>query len=270
MTAAWRARAGVAPALLVVVVLFGGALAGAMRTSVVPLGGDMSLDVWRALLHDPSFWASVRFTLRITVLATATSAGFALALALALRGRSTLQRTLVALPVPVPHLLVAVTAVLWLGPGGLADRVLGGLPVDLVRDRQGFGVVLVYVYKETPFLAFLLLAAMGRGLADREEAAAVLGAGPWQRLRWVVWPTVRGPLVLGSLIVAAFVLGAFEVPLLVGPSTPSTVAEYAREATTGDLIGGEGTAAAALLTTAVAAMLLALAAVRTARIGDRR
>ena len=270
MSVAWRARLAVAPALLLVSVLFGGALAGAVRTSLVPLGGDASLDVWRALFDDPAFWASVRFTLRITVLATVLSAGLAVALTLALRGRSTLQRTLVALPVPVPHLLVAATAVLWLAPGGLADRALGGLPVDLVRDRHGLGIVLVYVYKETPFLALLLLAATGRALAEREEAAAVLGAGPWQRVRWVVWPTVRGPLVLGSLIVAAFVLGAFEVPLLVGPNAPSTVAEYAQQATTGDLIAGEGTAAAALLTTAVAAMVLAVGAVRVARTGEER
>lgn len=268
MSAAWRARLAVAPAVLVVLLLFGGALAGAVRTSVVPLGGAPSLDVWRALLDDPAFWASVRFTLRITVLATVLSAGAALAAALALRGRGVLPRTLLALPVPVPHVLVASTAVLWLGPGGLADRVLGGLPATLVGDRQGLGIVLVYVYKEAPFLALLLLAAMGRGLAEREEAAAVLGLGPAQRLRWVVWPTVRRPLVLGSLIVAAFVLGAFEVPLLVGPTAPTTLAEYAREATQGDVIGGEGTAAAALLVTALAGIGLAFGAVGAARGAD--
>ncbi|WP_354698154.1 hypothetical protein DSM112329_03819 [Paraconexibacter sp. AEG42_29] len=269
MNQVWRDRAAVVPATLVIAVLFGGAMAGAVRTSVVPLDGAPSLDVWRALFDDPAFLDSLRFTAQITALSTVLSVLLALAAALALRRSSTLLRTLLALPVPVPHLLVAVTAVLWLAPGGLAERVLGGLPFDLVGDRHGLGVVLVYVYKETPFLALLLLAAMGDELAGREEAAAVHGVRPLQRLRWVVWPAVRRPLVTGALIVAAFVLGAFEVPLLVGPAYPGTVAEYAQQATKGDLIAGEGTAAAALLVTAAVAAVLALVAVRVARGGRR-
>jgi putative spermidine/putrescine transport system permease protein len=81
----------------------------------------------------------------------------------------------------------------------------------------------------------------------------------------VVWPTIRGPLVVGSIVVAAFTLGAFEVPLLVGPNYPPTLATYAYEAGQGDVIAGEGLAAAALLVTAGAAILLAFAAAPLAR-----
>ena len=68
----------------------------------------------------------------------------------------------------------------------------------------------------------------------------VLGASPLQRLRWVIWPAVRRPLLLGSAIVAAFTIGAFEVPLTVGPNYPPTLATYAFEATQGDVISGRG------------------------------
>lgn len=257
------------PALVVLGTLFGGALLGVLRTSVTPLAADglgaANLENWRALLHDPAFGDSALFTLRLAATATLAAAACALGAALVLRHRGTAVRALASLPVPVPHLLVAVVAVLWLAPGGLADRLLGGLPVDVVRDKAGLGVVLVYVYKEVPFLVVLLLAAMGRGLADREEAAAVLGASQWQRLRWVVWPTVRGPLVVGAILVGAFVLGAFEVPLTVGPNYPPTLAEYALQATQDDLLAGEGLAAAALLVTALASILLAVLAVRFAK-----
>jgi len=253
---------------LTVAVLLGGALAGALRTSVTRVEGDgetVTLAAWRMLLRDPAFADAVLFTVRIAVLATAFSAAAALLVALTLRRRGTPLRALAALPVPVPHLLVAVVAVLWLAPGGLAERLLGALPVDLVRDRAGVGIVLVYVYKEAPFLALLLLAAMGRGMLEREEAAAVLGATWWQRLRWVVWPTVRGPLVVGCIVVAAFVLGAFEVPLAVGPNAPLMLAEYAQQATQNDLLVGESLQAAALLVAAAASIVLAVAAVRLAK-----
>lgn len=254
-----------APACLTLAVLFGGALTGVVRTSLVPLGGGVSLQAWSGLSEDPGFADAAAFTLQVTAISTLVAAVAGVALAALLRSRGTLPRALAALPVPVPHLLVATVAVLWLGPGGLADRLLGMLPVELVRDQAGLGIVLVYVYKEAPFLALLVLAASGRDLRSREEAAAVLGSGPWQRWRWVTWPAIRGPLVVGSIIVAAYVAGSFEVPLLVGPNAPSTVATYAFEAIQGDVIAGQGKAAAALLLASAFSVALATAVVRFAR-----
>ncbi len=168
-----RAAASLAPAVLVLVVLFGGALAGALRTSLVPLGGGASLDAWRSLFDDPVLPDTLLLTLRVTLASTLVSAALALLIACALRPRGTALRALASLPVPVPHLLVATLAVLWLAPGGLADRALGALPVDLVRDPWGLGIVAVYVYKETPFLVLLLLSVMGRALGERVSTVAV-------------------------------------------------------------------------------------------------
>jgi len=136
--------------------------------------------------------------------------------------------------------------------------------VELIRDHGGLGIV-VYVYKEAPFLALLVLAACGRELQAREEAATVLGATPWQRVRWVMWPAIRGPLLVGSIIVAAYVVGAFEVPLLVGPNSPPTLATFAFEATKADVIAGQGTAAAALTLLALFSIAIAALAARFAR-----
>ncbi len=260
-----RDAALLAPAVTTLLVLFGGALVGAGLTSLRPLDGATSTAAWRQLLSDPAFHDTLAFTFRVTLATTGISALAAVALSLLLRNSGAVPRALVSLPVPVPHLLVATVAVLWLGPGGLADRILGGLPVDLVRGEAGIGIVAVYVYKEAPFLLLLLLAAMGDDLHKREAAAAVLGASPLQSLRWVTWPTVRGPLIVGSIIVAAYVLGSFEVPLTVGPNYPTMLSEYAFEAVQGDLITGESRAAAALLLAAAAAVALAITADHFAR-----
>jgi putative spermidine/putrescine transport system permease protein len=256
------------PTAATVVLLFGGGLAGAIRQSLHPTtdgSGPSDPSAWFAVLGDPAFADALWFSLRTAVLATGLSAAAAIGVAMVLRRHGVLPRFLVALPVGVPHLLVATVAVAWLAPGGLAERALGALPVELVGDRAGLGIMLVYLYKETPFLVLLLLASMGRGLAQREEAAAVLGASPWQRLRWVVWPTIRAPLASGALIVASFVLGAFEVPLAVGPSYPPTLATYAADQPQLDLVTGQARAAAALLVAAAASITLAIAAVRLAR-----
>ncbi len=78
----WRERALLVPAVLTIALLFGGAIAGAIRTSVVPLGGHASLDAWRALLHDPGFADAVLFTLRTAFVSTALAAMLAVAVAL--------------------------------------------------------------------------------------------------------------------------------------------------------------------------------------------
>lgn len=260
-----RDLALLAPASLTLAALFGGALAGVVHTSLVPLEGGVTFEAWDEFLHDPAFVDAVRFTAQITVLSTVLAALLALVLARILRDRGDRLVALLALPVPVPHLLVATLAVVWLAPGGLADRILGGLPIELVRDRSGLGIVLVYVYKEAPFLVLLMLAAYGGDLRQREEAAAVFGAGGWQRLRWVTWPAIRAPLVVGSIIVAAYVTGSFEVPLAVGPNYPPTLATYAYEASQADVIAGQGQGAAALLLASAFSIVLALAATRLAR-----
>lgn len=250
--------------------LFGAGMLGAIRTS---LGVDArhgwsqaGLGTYRTLLSDPLFWDSVRFTLTVTAAATVVSAALAVGLAAALRHSGSVARTLVTLPVPMPHLTAAAIGALWLGPGGIADRALGGLPVDVIRDPRGVGIVLVYVFKETPFLSLLVLASWGPAVAAREEAAAVLGARPLQRLRWVVWPAIRPSLAAGCAVVAAFVVGALEVPLVVGPTAPRTLAESALDATRTSRLDGRAIASATLML----ASLLALAIAAALAAGMRR
>ncbi len=264
MSGRGRTLLALAPALLVVLGLWAAGMAGAVRSSlgVSRLTGwsAADLDAYHDLLGDPVFWDALWFTLRVTAISTAASAVLAVALAAALRRSGTVVRALAAVPVPVPHLVAAVLAVLWIGPGGIADRLLGGLPVDLVRDPAGIGVVLVYVYKETPFLALLVLAAWGPAVAAREEAAAEAGAGPLGRLRWVVWPAIRAPLVTGSAVVAAFVIGALEVPLAIGPTAPQTLSEFALSATRTGGLEGRPLANATLLVASALAIVAASAA----------
>lgn len=258
------------PAVAVVGLLFGGALVGAARTSLdqTPLQpGGWGLGSWTEVLTDPGLAAAAGFTLATTVVGTIVSVIGGVAVAAALRDRRW-ARTLATLPVLVPHLLVAVVTVLWLGPGGLADRLLGGLPFDVVRAGSGLGVVLVYVVKEVPFLALLALSAWDDDVAAREEAAAVHGASTWQRLRLVVLPALRPALVIGATIVGAYMLGSFEVPLLVGPSSPDTLATHALQATRTASLQGQSVAAAVLLLTS--ALSLAVAGVAAWTLRGRR
>lgn len=236
-------------------------MAGIVSASLRPdvlLGGEYGTAAWTRLLEDPIFIGAVVFTLRAALLSTTLSILISIPLAFALRRRSSVSRALVGLPIPVPHLVTASLIVLWVGPGGLLDRVLFDLPV--VRDSFGLGVVLVYVLKEVPFLTLLVLAALGDEDRAQEEAARTLSASRWNRWRSVLLPQLRIPLTIGSLVVAAFVVGSTEVPLVVGPLSPDALTVWSINVVRIRGPIARADAAAGLVVTSVIIILLAVIA----------
>lgn len=250
-----------------VAVLFGGAAVSGVATTVRTPSGAWTVTAWRDVLADHVFGDALRFSLWTTLLATVLSVMLAVPVARLVR-YGWWTRTAVTMPLVVPHLVVAVTAVVWLGAGGLVERLLGGLPWQLIRDPVGLGIVAVYVYREIPFLVLLVAAAWDRRTWEREECAALLGAGWWLRFRLIVWPAIRLPLVGGGLIVAAFVLGAFEVPLTVGPTYPPTLSVLAFDESRAPELAGQARAAAVLLLASGIAVLAAVGVIRLARHAD--
>lgn len=255
---------GALPAVVVIVVVFGAGLVGALVQSLQAsslVGGPLSLAAWSDVLADPAFRDAVAFTLWTTAAATLVAAVAGVALASLLRGSAPHVRALVAAPLAIPHLVVAVGVVAWLGPGGLVDRAIG-LPLDVAGDPHGLGITLVYAVKEAPFVALAVLAAWDDDTRRREEAAGVLGAGALARLRLVTLPRIAPAVIVSALLVAAFAVGSFEVALLAGPTSPQTIAGYAYDQARSPSASAPAHAASALLVATLLAVTAALVAGR--------
>lgn len=239
MTERWRLATGLAPVALVLGGLFGGALVLALGQSLghAPWFGVRTFpdaSAYRDLWSDPAFWRSLGLTLWYSGLATAISVvlgtGIALALVRAFPGRRVFGFVYRA-PLVVPYAVGIALAVAVLGPGGIASRLAAaaGLidaPGDFPRilhTHWGWGIVAVYVWKQTPFVAVAVhavLLGLGR---DGAEAARLLGASPAQAFRLVTLPQILPGIVSASLIVFAFNMGAFEAPLILGGGYPETL-----------------------------------------------
>ncbi len=227
-----------APALLVVAVFFG---AGVVQAVAQSLGYQPYLDGWRwstdayvALWHDPAVRASFALTARVSLVSTALSAVLGVGLALLLRRLGRGRRWAAGLlqaDLAVPHLVGALCMLLLLAQSGLLSRLahavgLTASPAQfpaLTADAFGVAVVAEYAWKETPFVTVLALAALGRAARELEGAAAVLGAGPWQRMRHVTLPLLAPSVAAGSVLVLAFTAGSYEVPYLLGRPYPATL-----------------------------------------------
>lgn len=235
------------PALVVVVGLFlGGITLGFLQSlGYQPYLDSTTLGVqaYRDLVDDVEVRASLLLTFRLALVSTALSAVIAVAAALLLRATRRGRRAatfLFTLNLPVPHLVGAAAMLLLLGQSGLLSRVLHALglvdvPADapvLTNDSFGWAIVAEYVWKEVPFIGVVVLAALSGGVADLESAARTLGAGPWQRFRFVVLPLITPAVVSTSVIVFAFTFGSYEVPLLLGQPFPATLPVVAYSAYT--------------------------------------
>jgi putative spermidine/putrescine transport system permease protein len=273
-----------APALLLLGVLFAAGLVTALVQSLgyIPAIGltQPSLDAYREVLGSRDFLDSLLLTAYIAGVSTAVSTALAVALALALRRAGGRLATVVfELPITVPHLVAAVGIAFVVGQTGLGARlaaILGlvGEPNQfpaLLYDRYSVGVLLTYVWKETPFVALVVIAALRGVASELEDVARTLGAGPWKRFRYVVLPVISPGVIAASLVVFAFTFGAFEVPYLLGQDYPTTLPVTAyREYRSTDLADRPAAMAINVVMTLLTALFAALYLRASRRTGRRR
>ena len=227
------------PSLLLIVALFGGGLFFATAGSLgffAPVGESaFTLENFWRVAGDREIRAAFFFTLMITCASTAFSAVGGVLIAVSLRRqmrKSAILKTLLQIPLAVPHLAISLILLNLLTPSGIFARVFYAFglleaPADfpvLVADAYGIGIVLAYVLKETPFIALVVLTVLTRVGDEFEQTAQTLGANAWQRFRFVTLPLIAPSVVFSSLIVWVFVFGAFEIPFVLGRSYPTMLA----------------------------------------------
>ena len=203
----------------------------------------------RELLHDPELRAALGFTFWIAFASTVISTLTGVALALGLRN-SRSAMSLLQIPIAMPHLTMAIVLLHLASPSGLISRMAFALGFiqspaqfpDLVQDPYGLGIILTYWIKETPFLAVTSLALLMRSGRQYEEVAQNLGAGYWDRLRFVTLPLLAPAILPAALIVFAFVFAAFDVPFLLGRSYPTVLSVLAQRYFQSSEIAGRPTA----------------------------
>jgi len=223
------------PALAVVIALFaGGLVLGLLQAGGYAPGrgfSSLTAEHIRRVLLDPELLRSFGLTFYISATSTVIACLISVLLAMALislAGRSRTIYFLLQLPLTVPHLVIAISVLLLLSPSGLIARlaVATGLIAEasafplLVNDPLGIGILAVYVWKEIPFITFMLLAVLKNMGSELLEAGATLKASRRQRFLHITLPIIAPALGASGLIVFAFTFGAFEVPYLLGRTHP--------------------------------------------------
>lgn len=236
-----------APALLILGGLFLGGLGLTVLRSLryMPALGLTvpDLSAYRDVFTAPGFLASLALSLWIATASTLIAASLALGAALLLRqsfpGRRVIS-FLVQLNLTVPHIVGAIGILYLFSQSGAFARLAhaagliaapGQFPA-LTHDPFAIGIILLYVWKELPFITLILLANLQGIGEDYESVARSLGATRWQSFRHVLLPLLAPGLIAASALVFAFAFGAYEVPLVLGASGPKALPVLAWQAYT--------------------------------------
>ena len=226
-------RLGLALALLVALpVAIGIGYAALAAIGLAGFGAaEPSLGRVVRVLGERTTWSGLAFSAWVAGAATLLAGAAAAVTAVAFRGTGGFDRVargLAIVPLPVPHLVAGVTALLILGQSGVVARALAAaglvaVPADmpaLVYDPAGVGLIAALAWKEFPFLALLAFSVLATRGAALEETARGLGAAPRQVVRHVTWPVLWRALLPGAAAVFTFALGSYEAAALLAPTDP--------------------------------------------------
>ncbi len=267
-----RAAGDLLPVVPVAVVA-GGGMAATVATSwgLMPLYGEPTPGAagWRQVAAD--LGPAVRESLVIAVGSTVLALVVGLGLALVLLAGAPLVRAAALAVLAVPHLVGATSTLLWWGDGGLGARLTGTGPgawPELVAGPWPVATVLALAWKESAFVALVVLAAVAPGHRERMETAATLGARPLQRWTRVLVPTAAPALAATGLVVLVYSIGSYEVAWLLGRTTPEPLSVLSfRLFGSIELLDRPAAAAAAVTGSALALGVTLVAVAAGARIG---
>jgi trehalose/maltose transport system permease protein len=189
--------------------------------------------IYRGLLADPAWWNAVWNTLKFTVLSVSIETALGLVVALVLNARFPgrgLVRAAILIPWAIPTI---VSAKMWAWMlndqfGILNDMLLGlGLIGEKIAwtaspDTAMIAVLIVDVWKTTPFMALLILAGLQMVPGDIYEAARIDGVHP-VRIFWrVTLPLIRPALMVAVIFRMLDALRIFDLIYVLTPNNTQT------------------------------------------------
>lgn len=232
------------------------------------------------VLVDPLWWQAVGNTLWFTLVSVSLELLLGMLLALLMnekfRGQG-LVRTAILVPWAIPTI---VSAKMW----GWMFHDQYGVVNDLLAKIFGYqahlawiaepslsmwAVVIADVWKTTPFMALMLLAALQLIPGDLYEAARVDGACAWQRFKRITLPLILPAMIVALIFRVMDAMRIFDLIFVLTSNSEATmsISGYAREQIISYQDMGVGSAASVLVFMMVAG--IAACFIRVSKLNEK-
>ena len=137
----------------------------------------------------------------------------------------------------IPHAAAAIAVGFLIAPSGMISRLLSPWLTEwelapnglFPHDEFGLSIILGLILKELPFLLLVALGILaqpelGKTFHQHHKVAINLGYNPMTAFFKVILPSLYPLLRLPILAVLAYASASVEMPLILGPNTPPTLA----------------------------------------------
>lgn len=192
-------------------------------------------DSFKRMVDDPYFWEATRNTALLIVVLIPLQFALAITMALLLREKPRLAGLhfyLWVVPLAISDLAAGLVWLSIFTDRGYLNSVLSVFDLDrawLSVENPGtmfLAVLIAELWRATSLVFVIVVAGLQNVPRDYDEAAAVLGATYWQRVRHVILPQLRPSLQVALILRTILALEAFAVAqALTGRSFPLLVGE---------------------------------------------
>jgi putative spermidine/putrescine transport system permease protein len=229
------------PVSILLVFFFIGLLSGiAQSFGFAPFLGNytFTLDYYVQAMGQYQLAESVFYSLYLAAACTIASTLGAIILSAALvrlKVGNTLKLFSLYVPLSVAHTVVVLLVVVIFGSSGLFARFLYSIGVienaqtlpSVIGAFSGWGIILVFMYKEIPYITLCTISLMSNINSTLAEAASCLGSSHIKTFFNITLPLCKKPIIRAALVVFAFAFGSYEIPYLLGTSNPKSIAVMA-------------------------------------------
>jgi ABC-type spermidine/putrescine transport system permease subunit I len=220
----------VVPALAMVLMLFVYPLGMSLVSAFTAHDGQPSLENFAKAFE--LYGTDIVFTFVIVAVSTALIGVFAAAIGgyLVLGAHPiavTMLRSLYRWPLFIPFIVAAQCMRTFLAKNGMMNNTLDTLGLVDIANLSGLldwrGIIVTFVWKETPFVALLVSGAMAALDQATIEAAANLGAGGLRILVEILLPQVAGVMLVGLILAFVTMLSVLSVPIMISGGSPTMI-----------------------------------------------
>ncbi len=128
-------------------------------------------------------------------------------------------------PLFIPFIVAGQCMRTFLAKNGLMNNILVSTGILDIDETASFldwrGLVLAFVWKQTPFVALLVAGAMASLDRSTIDAARNLGASRLRVLVEIVVPQVRPTLVVGLILSFVTMMSVLSVPMMISGESPT-------------------------------------------------
>ena len=182
-----------------------------------------------SLLQDPLFLKSARVSLTYVLFSVVPVLPLSLGLAV-LFNRSifikNVLRSAIFMPVVMPAVVMAVVWTFMYQQDGVINTMLGFLGIDPIPWLRSsatalWAVILIGIWRATPYYMVIFLAGLQAIPADYYDAAKIDGAGRWGTFRYITLPLLKPTMLLVIVMNVIVAMKVFAVPMIMTGGGPA-------------------------------------------------